>query len=64
MDSNEALREGYARSFVQNYDQLGNHADKLYTGLTIADDNLNIAKNAISYTKGKFFGFSIFAAKN
>ena len=42
-DSSDALRDAYGKSFVQNYDQLGNY-----------DLNLNIAKNAISYTKGIF----------
>ncbi|XP_066912653.1 uncharacterized protein [Clytia hemisphaerica] len=51
-DSSDALREAYGESFAANYDQLGNHADHLYTGLVITNDNLNIAKNAISYTKG------------
>ena len=53
-DSSDALRDAYGRSFVQNYNLLGNYADHLYTGLIMADDNLNIAKNAISYTKGNF----------
>ena len=54
MDSEPHLRNATADSFVANYDQLGNHADKLYTGLVITNDNLNIAKNAISYTKGNY----------
>lgn len=52
IDAPASLKEAFGLSFIDNYDQLGNHADKLYTGLTITDDSLNIATNAISYTEG------------
>ena len=53
MDAPDNLRGGYGDDFVANFD--GNPLDELYTGLVINDDNLNIGRNAISYTKGNWF---------
>jgi len=47
------VKAGYTSNYLVKYDELaGGNADRLFIGLTTGDANLNIATNAIEYTKG------------
>ena len=55
-DLTESERIGYGNDFVTKFND--DYLSKLYGGFITENDDLNIAKNAISYTNGNYHFFS------